>query len=118
MAFFLWCSAMTILGRKIGWEFSRQVLYKAGRFECVIYCIVWGVLTALGLHGLIVAWHPGVFLEIYGYGAGAYISAPSYGLLNERTLPETVRGHHLLIQSLPDATYVIASVILAFGIVK
>jgi hypothetical protein len=118
MGFFLWCTGMTILGRKIGWAFSRQVLYKAGGIECLIYCITWGALTAWGLHGRIQARHPGLFLKIYGYGAGAYISVPNYGLFDKGTVPNHALGRHLLIQVVPDVTYVIASVLLAVGIVK
>jgi hypothetical protein len=115
MVFFLWCSGMTILGRKVGWALSRDVLYKTPRVACIICCIGWGLMNAWGVHRLIETWHPGLLLKIYGYGAGAYISVPNYGLYEKTTIPETALPRHLLIQALPDAVFVVASVILAFS---
>jgi len=102
---------MMVLGRKIGWELSKQILYKSGRSVCCVCCIVWGAANAQGIHSLIHTWHPGLLLKIFGYGAGVYVSVPNYGLFNEGTLPDSLRGRHLLIQVLPDVTYLVGSIL-------
>jgi hypothetical protein len=114
MAFFLWCTFMTFLGRKLGWEVSK-LLYQFGLFSCVVFCIVWGIVNGQGVHQLIKTWHPGLLLKIYGYGAGAYVAIPNYELFDESTLSEELRMRGGIIAFISVVSYVLTSVAFAFA---
>lgn len=60
------------------------------------------------------ATNPGLFLKIFGYGGGAYISIPNYGLLNESTIPESGLPRHVTIKAVPFVVFIVASIVLAF----
>jgi len=103
------------VGRKLGWALSKGVLYTAATGVAVVVGIVWGALVALGIHGLIVWQHPNWVLKIiFGFGLGAYVSIPNFGLVSEDTIPGHAMPRHTLIWNVPLLTYIVASVGLAF----
>lgn len=114
MAFFFGCLLAVYIGRKIGWAISRSVLYSSGWVVCAIVCLIWGVGVAYGLRLFMLAMHPGTLLKIFGYGAGAYISIPNYGLIAEATMPEHQLPRHVFIKAVPSVLFIVASVVFAF----
>ncbi len=101
------------LGRKVGWGLSKAILYPGSIGLTVGACIVWGMGVASLLRFGLNALHPGLVLKILGYGAGAYVATPNYGLFMESTLPIEIQGKHQLITSVPFVTFVVASLVLA-----
>jgi hypothetical protein len=79
----------------------------------VLYLIVWGTGTAMILRIAIQWLHPSVVPQVIGYGAGAYVSNPAFGLIREDTIPSSERGRHLLVNNLPFAIYIVTAVALA-----
>ena len=101
------------LGRKFGWGLSK-VMYVSGWLFCVIGCVLWGFADAYCLRVLINLLHPGVILKIFGFGTGAYVSIPNYGLLDESTIPESALSKHLFIKGVPMLIFIVCSVVFAF----
>jgi hypothetical protein len=116
MAFFLGVLFSTWIGRKIGWAISRGLLYSTNVAVCFVVCVIWGLGTAYALRVFMLATNPGLLLKIFGYGGGAYVSIPNYGLLNESTIPETEMPRHVLIKGVPFLVFIVASVVFAFFI--
>jgi len=116
MAFFLGCLFSTWIGNRIGWAISRNLLYTSSWAVCAVVCFVWGIGVAYALRLFILATHPGLLLKIFGYGAGAYISVPNYGLLAESAIPDYEMTRHVFIKGVPMLLYIAASVVLAFSI--
>ncbi len=71
---------------------------------------------AYALRLFILAEHPGLALKIFGYAAGAYISFPNFGLLDESTIPDYEMPRHVFIKGVPMLLYIIASVVFTFSI--
>ena len=118
MAFFIGCLFSTWIGRKIGWTISRGVLYSSSSAVCIVICLVWSIGVAYALRLSILATQPGLLLKVFGYGAGAYISVPNYGLLDESSIPESGMPRHVLIKGLPFVAFIVASIALAFGVLS
>ena len=78
--------------------------------------MVWGVGLAYGLRLFILAMHPGLLLKIFGYGAGAYVSIPNYGLLDEGSIPNEQLPTHIFIKGVPWILFMGTSVVFAFTI--
>lgn len=116
MAFFFGCLFSTWVGRKIGWSLSRHFLYTSGWVVSIILCLGWAIGVAYGLRLFILATEPGLFLKIFGYGAGMYISVPNYGLFDESTIPQQGRLRHDFINSVPLLLFILASVVFAFTV--
>jgi hypothetical protein len=116
MIFFFGCLIATWIGRKAGWAISRSLLYPSSWAVCVIVCVAWSVGLAYGLRLFILATHPGLLLKIYGYGAGAYISIPNYGLLMESSIPDYVRPRHDFLRGVPSILFIVASLVFAFTV--
>lgn len=116
LSFFFGCLASTWIGRKIGWGLSRRLLYTSNWAVCIVLCLAWATGVAYALRLFILAMQPGLPLKLFGYGAGAYISIPNYGLLNESTVPEYGRPRHDFIKGVPSLVYIVTSVVFAFTV--
>ena len=81
---------------------------------CVVVCVAWGIGVAYALHLFILAMLLGLLLKIFGYGPGAYVSVPNYGLLDESTIPDYKMLRHVFIKGVPMLLYIVASVVFAF----
>jgi hypothetical protein len=115
MTFFFGCLFSTWIGNMTGWAICRNLLYKSSWTVCVVVCFAWGIGAAYALHLFILHTHPGLLLKIFGYGAGAYVSVPNYGLLDESSIPDYKMPRHVFIKGAPQLTYSVASIILAFS---
>ena len=103
------------IGRKLGWWLSKRLLYTAGTGFAVVASIIWGGLVALAIHGLIIEERPHWILKsIFGFGLGAYVAVPNFGLMREDTIPEHAKRRHEMISMLPMWVFFAASVGLAF----
>jgi hypothetical protein len=102
------------VGRKIGWSFSKAVLYTAPMPLTFALCLGWAGLLSFGLHGLIRAFEPGLIATIFAYGAAAYVSIPNYGLFVESSIPVAVQERHSVITMLPFAAFAVSSAVLFF----
>ena len=108
--------AYSYIGRKIGWYLSRAFLYSAPAFLVICICLLWGVLVALGIQGILVWLEPNTVLKwIFGYALGWYVAIPNFGLLDESTIPAKAKDRHLLISTLPSVAYLITSVLFVLG---
>lgn len=115
----IWLSnfALIVIGlispcRRLGWALSKSFLYRAMLLITLVTLLMWGVATAFGIHELIIWLHPNLFIKImFGWGAGAYVSIPNFGLFNEQAIPTDAKPRHTLIEVLPFITYVIASMV-------
>jgi len=116
MAFFIGCFFSTWIGRKIGWGLSRSLLYTSNWVICVTLCLLWGISVAYALRLFILATQPDWPLKVFGYGAGAYISIPNFGLLDENTVPPSGMSRHVFIKGIPMLLYIGASVAFAFTV--
>ena len=116
MAFFLLCLLGLTLGRKLGWVLCRSLLYQSGWAVVVFVCLVWGIGLAYGFHLLIMTFHPGLLLKIFGYGAAMYVSIPNYGLLNEASIPADQLPRHTFIKIVPSVLFIAASILYAYAI--
>jgi hypothetical protein len=80
----------------------------------ILFLLAWGCGTALLLR-LAINWlHPGMVLKVMGYGAGAYVSNPAFGLIREDTIPASEHDRHLLVNNLPLVVYIMSAVALAW----
>lgn len=102
-------------GRHLGWALSRKLLYRLPLGLLVPLCIIWGGAVSMSFCGLISWLHPWWPLKwVFGYAAGLYVACPNYGLFNEGSIPEGARTRHHLIGIVPDVSFVISSIALAF----
>ena len=62
--------------------------------------------------------HPGLLPKLFGYGTGAYISIPNYGLIDEETIPESEMLRHVLIKNVPFIIYIVAEVAFTFSVLN
>jgi len=112
MAFFLLAIAFLYVGRKVGWALSRGVLYTAPVVAALSACVVWGVIVALVVHGLIDWQQPGLIVRlVMGYALGAYVSIPNFGLFNEATIPDHAGPRHALVSAVPFALYAVTLIV-------
>ncbi len=116
MAFFFGCLASTWVGRKIGWALSRSLLYTSNWGVCIVLCLAWATGVAYALRLFILAMQPGLLLKIFGYGAGAYISIPNFGLLDESTIPPSGMPRHVFIKGVPMFLFIVASITFGFAV--
>jgi hypothetical protein len=101
------------VGRKLGWGISKMFLYTLPTVAAVFACLVWGFSIAYGLRAAIDWLQPGLILKVLGFGAGAYVANPSYGLFIEQTIPPEQLGRHYLVSLLPLLVFIVTSVMLA-----
>jgi len=116
MVFFFGITFAMVVGRKIGWALSRNLLYSSGFVVCIIICLLWSVGLAYGLRHFILSAQPGWLLKIFGYGAGAYVSVPNYGLVDTSTIPPRERARHDFLTGVPPLIFAVASVVFAFAV--
>jgi hypothetical protein len=112
--FFLTMVVGMYIGRKIGWVFSRTILYhpKISNYSTAIWCITWGILIAYLVHLSINLQHPYIIIKIiFGYALGGYVCIPNYGLVDESTLPFEKIYHHKLISNVSLTTYILAIIL-------
>lgn len=115
MAFFLiTCVLGPVVGRKIGWALSKGVLYGGPGVVVGIVCATWGISIAFLVQLSMVHFHPGWVLKVLGYGAGAYMSIPNYGLLLESTIPGNVLPRHRIISRAPLVAFILGAICFAF----
>jgi hypothetical protein len=115
MRFTLAALVFMYVGRKLGWALSKRLLYTAGTGLVVVATIIWCALVALVIHGLIIEERPHWVLKIiFGFGLGAYVAVPNFGLIMESSIPEHAVPRHTLISTLPLWIFIAASVGLAF----
>jgi len=114
--FVICCCLGPVMGRKLGWIISRNVLYSAPTSLAVLVCILWGMGTAFGFRLVVIGLRPNIILAIIGFMAGGYISIPNYGLIAESTIPEGVSVRHEIVSSLPSLVYIVASILFYFTI--
>jgi hypothetical protein len=117
----IWLSSLVLVAlglispfRRLGWAISKRFLYPAPVFIAVLNCVTWGWLIASGVHGLIKFLQPSVAIKIiFGWGAGAYIAIPDFGLFAEQSLSAEARRRRVLIEVLSLISYIASSILLA-----
>jgi len=115
MIFFLIMLCVLYVGRKLGWSLSKNVLYSAPIVVVFSLCLLWGAGLAFGIHSLIRWLSPNIVLRILmGFGVGAYVSKPNYGLVAESTIHGDAMPRHVLISNLPLVAFIAASIAFAF----
>lgn len=114
--FIICCILGPIIGRKLGWIISRNVLYHAPTSLAVMICVIWGIGTAYMLRMAVTGLHPNIILAIIGFMAGGYISVPNYGLIAESIIPDSGKTRHHVVSNLPFLVYIVASVLFYFKI--
>ena len=100
--------------RRVGWAFSKRILYSAPQIGSVALTMVWAFLISYLLHILIRWQNPNIVIKIiFGYGFGSYLSIPNFALFAQSTLPpeEVKRTAYVYVAAL--ATFALGSVILA-----
>ena len=112
--FFLTCVAGLFIGRRIGWFLSRALLYRAPRPILFAVSVLWGGLIAWLLSIAMGRLHPGLILKVLGFGAGAYVSIPNYGLFREETMPMELLPRHVLVSNVPLVAFILTSIGIAF----
>lgn len=112
--FFLTCVVGLVIGRRIGWTLSRSLLYWAPTPLVIAACALWGAFIALLLSLAMGRLNPGLFLKVLGFGAGAYVSIPNYGLFREETIPMELLPRHQLVNNVPLVAFILTSIGIAF----
>lgn len=101
--------------RKLGWFISKNGLYGSHIVTVVVICFLWGLAISYLLHTLVQWQNPNIIVKIiFGYGVGAYVSTPNYGLVSESFVPQEKKSRHLLISLLPFVVFILTSVAFAF----
>jgi hypothetical protein len=97
-----------MIGRQLGWLFSKAFLHRSPIFLSVWGAILWGASVGMAVSGLIGWLHPGTTLRwIMGFALGAYVAIPNYGLFSESTIPDSDLPRHVMIKSVPLLSYVL-----------
>lgn len=113
--FFLIAMFGMYIFRKIGWIFSRTVLYnpKISNLSTAFFCIIWAILTAILVHLSILWQQPNIVMKIiFGYILGAYVSIPNFGLVDESTIPIEKIHHHKLIGNISVVSYILSIILI------
>lgn len=84
MIFFFMAIGFMMLGRKVGWAFSKAIPYRSPVGATALVALSWGGAVALAMRYMIDWQHPGAILRwVMGYALGAYVAIPNFGLLAE-----------------------------------
>jgi len=104
-----------LIARKIGWSISKLLLYPLTMIFSAILCFIWGIIIAFLIAELISWQNPYIIIKIiFGYGLGAYVAVPNYGLISETTISRSELSKHYMIKLLPLSSYIIFSIVFAF----
>jgi hypothetical protein len=102
--------------RKAGWYFSKILYFRFNNIIIVLFCLVWGYLTAVLIGYNIFKFNPEFAVKIvFGYAIGAYMSIPSYGLFNENAMDEINRRKYSLFTFTPLITYITVTLAYMLG---
>jgi hypothetical protein len=101
------------VGRRAGWWLSR-FLYACPRTLCVVLCLVWALAIAFGLRLLIDDFRPGIITKAFSFGVGFYVSSPSFGLVQEGTIPVSELPRHQFMTYVTPGAFVVSSAVLSF----
>jgi uncharacterized membrane protein AbrB (regulator of aidB expression) len=108
MWFALASLAFMLLGRKLGWAVSRAILYPAPIVVSALVSVLWGILVGIGVSWLIGWQQPNTALKwILGFGMGAYVSIPNFGLVNQNTIADFDLPRHFMISNLPMVSFIV-----------
>jgi hypothetical protein len=100
--------AFMVVGRYLGWGVSRAFLYPAPIPLSLVGAVAWGVVVGVGMSSLIGWLHPGSILKwVLGFGLGAYVSIPNFGLFSEGTIPDSDQPRHFMISNVPLVAFVV-----------
>ncbi|MDL1969487.1 MAG: hypothetical protein LWW94_00665 [Candidatus Desulfofervidaceae bacterium] len=103
-----------LVGRKLGWFFSKR-LYTTSFTSIVIFGLIWGIVVAVIVRSFIIWQKPSLIVRwIMGFALGAYVSIPNFGLMNEDNISDEIIREHVLLKTIPEVTYIIGSIILAY----
>lgn len=106
---------LLLLARRLGWRVSKRMLYFSADGALIIVGVLWGAGIALVVDALIHWLDPYSLVKwIFGYGLGAYASSPSFGLMNEATLPPGLAARYGVMTYGPVLVYVATLVVLHF----
>jgi hypothetical protein len=105
--------AISLLNR-IGWKFSRMVLYPGPWAICIALLAGWGIAIAWGFRHLVLWTHPGWILGFILFGMAAYVSVPNFGLFDESTIPDHVQLRHITISNLALLVFLVCSLLFMF----
>ncbi len=113
---FIFISLLSLyIFRKLGWFVSKNGLYGSHIVTVSVVCFLWGLAISYLFHILIQWQDPNVIVKtIFGYGVGAYVSVPNYGLVDDSTVPEYKLSRHQLISLLPWIVFALSSLAFAF----
>jgi hypothetical protein len=115
MIFFIITFIFLYIGRRLGWFLSKSFLYTTPTLFSVILCVLWGVVVAICIRGLIDSLQPNLILRWFmGYALGCYVSIPNFGLLNESSIPPEGQSRHFMIYSLPMFVYIASLLVLYY----
>jgi hypothetical protein len=82
-------------------------------------CLLWGGIVASLVYALIQWRQPGLVLKIImGYALGAYVSIPSFGLLDDASIPDSARSRHTVVSAIPLLTYILFMIAFPFALQK
>lgn len=97
------------LARPLGWYLSRHLLYPGPALLAGAMAALWGAVIAIGVGEAIQYFQPSLIIQIiFGYGMGAYLSMPNYGL-SSGTEHIMIR-RHAVVQNIPLVTFIAFSV--------
>ena len=106
--FFFAALVFMMIGRRIGWGFSKALLYPAPVVLSFIGVVIWGIGVGWSMSGLIGWLHPNAVVKwIMGFALGSYVAIPNYGLFQESSIPDDARIRHEMITWVPLIAYAV-----------
>jgi hypothetical protein len=106
--FYVLALVLMMVGRKLGWEVSKRILYPAPLAIFLIVGILWGVAVGVSISFLIGWFQPSTVMRwIMGFMLGAYVAISNFGLYAESTIPDSDLPRHLLVKTVSLVAYVV-----------
>jgi hypothetical protein len=104
---------MMYVGRHLGWFISLRLSYWRSGAVLVSLLVAWGSTIACIVRIAVEIASPGGLLRwVLGYFLGAYVASPSYGLIDESTVPPEAQRRHKAISVVPLGAYWLVSFLL------